>query len=99
MTDKEAVELTSAIAYAMVSFGRHKYWTDELFRKVKGRKDIDVTELIVATVHSAAYQQGIYVRPMGSGWTSACTKKEAEEYLAKYQDIWDDYAEWQWNQR
>lgn len=40
-----------------------------------------------------------YFYELGCSSKNYIYPKEAEEYLAKYQDIWNDYAEWQWNQR
>lgn len=82
-----------------VAFASHKYWYQELYRNLPKRKNIDRAEVMVAATLSAFYRSGIYMRPLGASWTYLCTKEQMEEYLAEYQDIWDDYAKWQWEQR
>lgn len=93
-------ELTIKMADTMATIARHKYWSEQLYKKrLPKRKDLDMAEILTAISNSVAFNLGIYVRPMGSVWASPCTKEKAEEYLNTYKDIWEDYVKWQWEQR
>lgn len=91
--------LAMKVAYSTAVLFRHKYWTRKLYRKLPGRENLDEAEIMVACMNSVAYNLGIYVAPIGSAWALPCLKEDAEKYIKRYDDIWEDYKEWQLNER
>jgi len=86
------------IGYVVAKLSRYSYWRDQLYRKLKGRENIDRAEIETAFLNKVLFENGIYTASLIS-WTNLVSKDESEKYLKKYDDIWKDYINWQWSQR
>lgn len=100
MSDKAVEE----IADFVVRLSRYSYWNKELWRKrVKAHKDDDKAEVQNAYLVKMLYGYGIYCTPCGCAfvnvWKGDDAKETAKEFLERYEDIFADYVEWQYEQR
>ena len=81
-------------------FGHYKFFTKELWRKVKGFKKTDKAEVIAAFLHYSFHNKfGFYTCPCGSGWFSNLGKECYEEYIKEYAPLFEAYKDWQIKQR
>lgn len=95
--DRHCKEL-EVVAITIALLARQRYWTEDLWRKLKGRKDWDR-----AAVHNAFLtlrlrdNLGIYTSTCGCCWThlwDESQKQFADDYIESYRDIFEDYAKW-----
>lgn len=93
----------SNIATTVAILSRYRYWKDELWRSrpaTKSKyKDYDTAEVNNALLTLAFKNAGIYSSACGCGWAGNTSLKNTIEYLDKYQDLFDDYCQWQLEQR
>lgn len=83
-------------------FTRHKYWTEKiyytnkkLFTKYKDKDEMDLKNSIII---KSLYGNGIYGIPCGCSWFHFCKKEDCEKFLLSYQDLFEDYVQWQLKQ-
>lgn len=81
-------------------FGHHKFFTDELWRKVKGFKNEDRAEVIAAFLHRWwNYDYGFKTTPVGSGWYGEVGEESFNKYIQHWMPVFNAYTEWQCKQR
>ncbi|WQJ53880.1 MAG: hypothetical protein [Wendovervirus sonii] len=77
-------------------FCRYSYFTKQLWRKVKGFKKEDEAEIKCAFLSVwMKNQMGIVTYPVGSGWCTMNGNIDSfNEYVKKFQPVFDDYQKW-----
>lgn len=95
MGEKDLQKLLDAVFKSLAKLSRHNYFNKELWRKLKNREDDDTADIQAAFVSKYIYETtGIPTAIVGLKWAEIVDSKYAQEYYAKYNDIWEDYAEW-----
>jgi hypothetical protein len=95
----DAYKLGERIINLSGYFGHHSYFKEKMWRKLKKYKDIDEAEVWCYFFTLTCYNEGVFFRPLGSGWASKCSESQCKEYLDTYQDLLDDYKDWCEKQR
>ena len=108
---KQNKKFISAISTIFTHINRN-YFSDKLYRDrlknshkrnlKKFAKEIefwDDREIIARLISSILYDCDIYVVPMGMSWFSECTEEKSEENRLLMQPLFDDYWQWQIEQR
>ena len=80
-------------------FGRHRFFTDKLWQKVKGFKNADEAEILNYFMIAELYNKGLYYCGVGSSWGSPCDKETCEQYMEKYAKVGKAYRDWYISQR
>ena len=80
-------------------FGRHRFFTDKLWQKVKGFEYADEAEILNYFMIAELYNKGLYYCGVGSSWGSPCDKEMCEQYLSKFEVIGKAYRDWCISQR
>ena len=98
------------IATTIALLTRHEYWRKSLWKTRKATKDkykhYDVAEIHNAFLALRLKKCGIYTTPVGACWAhnvsgdnnvEKCEK--VDDYLAEFEDLFNDYCDWQCKQR
>ena len=82
-------------------FGHYKFFTNELWRKVKGFKKADKGEIIAVFLHYWFHNKfGFNTCPCGSSWFAEFKDQEFyDEYIEKYKPVLQAYNKWCVDQR
>lgn len=80
-------------------FGRHRFFTDKLWQKVKGFKNADEAEILNYFMIAELYNKGLYYCGVGSSCGSPCDKETCEQYLSNFEVIGKAYGDWCISQR
>ena len=80
-------------------FGHYKFFTDKLWRKVKGFKNADEADILNYFMLAILYSKELYYCPVGMSWGSPCDKETCEQYLTKFEAIGKAYRDWCISQR
>lgn len=77
------------------------YFTKKLWKKVKGFKDKDEAEVIIAFATIRLRNLGIYTRPCGCAWCSFAnwSHQDVNDYLKDYLPVFEAYSKWCMAQR
>lgn len=93
-------ELLNVVFLNLSKLSRHRYFNDELWRKLEGRKYDDKADIQAAFMSKVIYENlGIPSYPAGICWAHIGSEKSAEKYYSEYDDIWKDYIGWCIKQR
>lgn len=84
-------------------FNHYQYFTEELYRNLPNRKNVDSAEVKCAFLHWGLYDKfHILSTPCGMGWFTIWNKDDKDivlNYLKSFKDIFDDYMMWCSKQR
>lgn len=80
-------------------FGHYEFFTDKLWKKVKGFKNADEAEILNYFMISELYSKGLYYCSLGMTWGSPCDKETCEHYLEKFAAVGKAYREWRISKR
>lgn len=80
-------------------FGQYRFFTDKLWKKVKGFKNTNEAEIFNYFMIAELYSRGIYYCGSGMTWGSPCDKETCEQYLANFEAIGKAYRDWRISQR
>lgn len=75
-------------------FGHHEFFTDKLWKKVKGFKNADEAEILNYFMISELHSKGLYYCGLGMTWGSPCDKETCEQYLEKFAAVGNAYRKW-----
>lgn len=96
-------ELLQYVFEWLGKFNHYQYFTEELYRKLPNRKNIDEAEVKCAFLHCALYNKfHILSTPCGMGWFRMWDSDNEDtvlNYLKSFNDIFDDYNKWCLEQR
>lgn len=98
------------IATTIALLTRHEYWRKSLWKTRKATKDkykhYDVAEIHNAFLVLRLKRCGIYTTPVGACWAHNVSGdnnvekcKKVDDYLAEFEDLFNDYCDWQCKQR
>ena len=106
--DKKCIDIVSSIFTHI----NREYFSKQLYRErmaksknkeikkfAKELKYLDDREIISRLFSTILYDNGIYVCPMGMLWFSPCSEELAKENAMKMKPLFDDYWQWQIEQR
>ncbi len=81
-------------------FGHYSFFTQKLWKKVKGFEKEDEAEIIAAFLNYWFHNQfGFYTCPCGSGWFAELGEDCYNDYITKYIPLFEAYSEWCTRQR
>ena len=82
-------------------FNHYSYFTDELWRKVKGFKDKDEGEVKCAFLSVWTKNElDIITYPVGSSWSCHCGSESFfNDYVEEWKPVFEDFAKWVESQR
>lgn len=80
-------------------FGHYGFFTNKLWKKVKGFENEDEAEILNYFMIAELYSKGIYYCGLGITWGSPCDKETCEQYLVKFEAIGKAYRDWCISQR
>lgn len=97
ITNKELDAIFDGVAL----LARHEYWSKELWRKrVKGFEHTDKTDVqnafLIARLHHIC---ATFLAPAGCCWARKTSDECSSDYIKIFQPIFDDYWNWQLEQR
>ena len=100
-TKKKEEGMVSTLVNQFAELSRYDFFKKRLWKKVKGFKNWDEAEIVIAFATARLKNLGIYTRPCGIGWSSFVdwTKEGVEEYLKDYQPVFEAYSKWCMSQR
>lgn len=100
-TKKKETDMVHTLFNQFAELSRYDFFKKRLWKKVKGFKNWDEAEIVIAFATARLKNLGIYTRPCGIGWSSFIdwTKKDVEEYLKDYQPVFEAYSKWCMSQR
>lgn len=88
--------------FSMIGFFSHySYFTKELYKtRVKRLKNVDRGEVIAAVLSSSIKQElGYNVMPVGCSWGTIMPEDSVKEYQEEWKDLYEDFVNWQLEQR
>jgi len=80
-------------------FGHYRFFTDKLWKKVKGFENEDEAEILNYFMIAELYSRGLYYCGLGISWGSPCSKETCEQYLQKFEKLGEAYRNWCVSQR
>lgn len=100
-TKTKEEDMVRTLFYQFAELSRYDFFKKRLWKKVKGFKNWDEAEIVIAFATVRLKNLGIYTRPCGISWSSFSdwTKEDVEEYLKDYQPVFEAYSKWCMSQR
>ncbi len=100
-TTKKEEELIGTLFRQFAELSRYEFFTKKLWKKVKGFKDKDEAEVIIAFATIRLRNLGIYTRPCGCAWCSFAnwSHQDVNDYLKDYLPVFEAYSKWCMAQR
>lgn len=98
---KKEKDMVHTLFNQFAELSRYDFFKKRLWKKVKGFKNRDEAEIVIAFATARLKNLGIYTRPCGISWSSFSdwTKEDVEEYLKDYQPVFEAYNQWCMSQR
>ena len=104
--ERERVEKCAGWFMSLVGYFYHySFFTKKLWQKVKGFKDADEAEVVLAFIQWWFRNDfGLQTQPCGCGWYGSFRKWDEEDecfedYIEKYRPVFEAFTEWRYKQR
>lgn len=81
-------------------FNHYSFFTKELWRKVKGFKNVDEAEIKCAFMHYWFHHKfGYFTCPCGSSWFAELGEEFYNKYIEDYKPVLKAFEQWKIKQR
>ena len=97
---KEQREIAEWFVNLTGVFCHYSFFTDKLWKQVKGFEKEDEAEVIVAFIHYWLHHKyQCYTLPVGCGWFCELGEDSYNRYIEKWQPVIEAYENWVMEQR